>query len=124
MEGEEKAPQPEAAPRGERARPRDDRPRDDRPRDDRPRDDREATHPDSVQLFVNVGKREGLTPGDLQRLLADKGLSEEDAGRVRVRDRMSFITVKKGAFDRALAALNGHVIGGRTVVAELARGRG
>jgi ATP-dependent RNA helicase DeaD len=79
---------------------------------------------DFVQMFVNVGKREGLTPGELQRLLAEKGLSEDEAGRVRIRDRMSFVTVKKEAFDRAMAALNGQVIGGRTVVAELARGRG
>ena len=37
---------------------------------------------------------------------------------------MSFISVKKEAFERAVAALTGQVMGGRTVVAELARGRG
>jgi hypothetical protein len=37
---------------------------------------------------------------------------------------MSFISVKKEVFERAVAALTGQVMGGRTVVAELARGRG
>jgi ATP-dependent RNA helicase DeaD len=77
-----------------------------------------------VQLFVNVGKREGLSPGDLLKLLTEKGIAEAEAGRVRVRDRMSFITVKREAFDRVVAALSGEMLGGRTVVAELARGRG
>ena len=80
--------------------------------------------PGFVQLFVNVGKREGVNPGDLQKLLTDKGLVEAEAGRIRVRDRMSFISVKKEVFERAVAALTGQVMGGRTVVAELARGRG
>jgi ATP-dependent RNA helicase DeaD len=80
--------------------------------------------PGFVQLFVNVGKREGVNPGDLQKLLSEKGLVEAEAGRIRVRDRMSFISVKKEAFERAVAALTGEVLGGRTVVAELARGRG
>jgi len=85
----------------------------------------EGTEPSGfVQLFVNVGKREGVNPGDLQKLLTDKGLVEAEAGRIRVRDRMSFISVKKEAFERAVAALTGQVMGGRTVVAELARGRG
>jgi hypothetical protein len=34
---------------------------------------------------------------------------------------MSFVPVRKTAFDRAVAALAGHVIGGRTIVAELAK---
>jgi hypothetical protein len=45
-------------------------------------------------------------------------------GGIRVRDRMTFISVKREALDRVTAALAGQVIGGRTVVAELARGRG
>jgi ATP-dependent RNA helicase DeaD len=77
-----------------------------------------------VQLFINVGKREGLSSGDLLKLLTEKGISETEAGRVRVRDRMSFITVKREAFERVVAALSGESVGGRTVIAELARGRG
>jgi ATP-dependent RNA helicase DeaD len=76
-----------------------------------------------VQVFVNVGTREGVRPPDLQMMLAERGLGSADIGGVRVRDRMSFVRVRKTAFDRAVAALSGQVIGGRTVIAELARGR-
>jgi ATP-dependent RNA helicase DeaD len=76
-----------------------------------------------VELFVNIGRREGLRATDLQRLLAEKGLAEEETGRIRVRDRMSYVNVRKEALGRAVAALAGQVIGGRTVVAELARSR-
>jgi ATP-dependent RNA helicase DeaD len=119
IEGEERptpAARPERAARGERS------PAEGRSRAPAPGDVGEP--PGFVQLFVNVGKREGVTPGDLQKVLADKGLAEAEAGRVRVRDRMSFISVKKEALERAVAALTGEVFGGRTVVAELARGRG
>jgi ATP-dependent RNA helicase DeaD len=85
-------------------------------------DDREAAEA-FVQVFVNVGTREGVRPPDLQMMLAERGLGSADIGGVRVRDRMSFVRVRKTAFERAVAALSGQVIGGRTVVAELARGR-
>jgi ATP-dependent RNA helicase DeaD len=86
-------------------------------------EDVEEIGPDYVELFVNIGKREGVRTVDLQRLLAEKGVSSEETGRIRVRDRMSYVTVRRDAFGRAVAALVGQVIGGRTIVAELARGR-
>jgi ATP-dependent RNA helicase DeaD len=87
--------------------------------------ERAASDPDepAVQIFVNVGTREGLRPGDVQSLLAEGGVAAEDVGGVRVRDRMTFVTVRRRVLDRAVAALSGQVIGGRTVVAELARAR-
>jgi ATP-dependent RNA helicase DeaD len=82
-----------------------------------------SADPGFVELFVNVGRRESLRATDLQRLLAEKGVSPEEMGRIRIRDRMSYVTVRREAFARAVAALGGQVIGGRTVIAELARGR-
>jgi ATP-dependent RNA helicase DeaD len=76
-----------------------------------------------VQLFVNVGTREGLRPSDLQRILAEQGVALDDTSGIRVRDRMSFVRIRRGLLAQAVAALSGQVIGGRTVVAELARGR-
>ena len=116
VEGEERAASPARPERTERPAQAE------RPRASSPAEGAEP--PGFVQLFVNVGKREGVNPGDLQKLLTDKGLVEAEAGRIRVRDRMSFISVKKEVFERAVAALTGQVMGGRTVVAELARGRG
>jgi ATP-dependent RNA helicase DeaD len=76
-----------------------------------------------VQLFVNVGTREGLKAADLQALLSGAGIPAEDTGPVRLRDRMAFVGVRRESFDRAIDALSGQVIGGRTVVAERARAR-
>jgi ATP-dependent RNA helicase DeaD len=79
---------------------------------------------DQVELFINIGKREGVLASDLQRILIEKGVSPEETGRIRIRDRMSYVLVRKNASGRAIAALAGQIIGGRSVVAELARGRG
>jgi ATP-dependent RNA helicase DeaD len=121
----DRPPRAERGERGERGPRREDRPSGERERErgEGESRDRQETPPGFVQLFVNVGKREGVVASDLQKLLTDKGIGAEDAGRIRVRDRMSFITVKKDALERAVGALTGQVVGGRTVVAELARGR-
>ncbi len=78
---------------------------------------------DSVQLFVSVGRREGVQPAALQQILADRGIAAEQVSDIRVRDRMTFLQVRKDFAERAIAALTGQVIGGRTVLAEVARAR-
>jgi ATP-dependent RNA helicase DeaD len=75
-----------------------------------------------LQLFLNVGKRDGVRAADLQKLLSDRGVEVDPASGIRIRDRMSFVSVRREIFDDAVAALSGQVMGGRTVVAELARG--
>jgi ATP-dependent RNA helicase DeaD len=74
-----------------------------------------------LQIFVNVGRRERVRISDLQKLLVDAGIHPDDVGRIRVRDRVSYIGIRKEAFDRAVVALAGQIIGGRTVVAERAK---
>lgn len=77
-----------------------------------------------VQIFVNVGRRDGASPGELQRLLTEgAGIERKDTGRIRVRDRNSFVSVKKDDLDKAIAALAGQSLGGRTIIAEKARDR-
>jgi ATP-dependent RNA helicase DeaD len=85
---------------------------------------RDAEEPGFVRLFVNVGRREGAKPGDIQALLeTNAGIGRDDTGPIRVRDRMTFVSIRKEHVEKAVAALSGQVIGGRTVVAELARTR-
>ena len=79
--------------------------------------------PAYLELFVNVGKRESLRTTDVEGLLTARGIGLDDVQRIRIRDRNTFISVKKEAVERVTAALAGQVIGGRTVVAEVARGR-
>ena len=83
-----------------------------------------SSDPNFAQIFVNVGRRDGARAEDFQRMLAEgAGISVEGAGHIRVRDRMTFVSVKKDDLDRAIAAFTGQVIGGRNVVAEVARPR-
>jgi ATP-dependent RNA helicase DeaD len=100
-----------------------DRPSGATPPDHRSEVDAATSDGDFLQVFINVGRREGLQAGDLQKLLSDKGLGEVSSAGIRVRDRAAFVRVRRDLFDRAVAALSGEVIGGRTVVAELARER-
>ncbi len=99
--------------------PQDRNERTEAPGEDPARDD---TNDAFLQLFVNVGKRDGVRASDLQKLLSDRGVAVDPAASIRMRDRMSFVRVPKELFDDAVAALCGQVLGGRTLVAELARG--
>jgi ATP-dependent RNA helicase DeaD len=76
-----------------------------------------------VQLFVNIGSRDGLRPADLLKMLTDAGVDPAETGGIRVRDRMSFVGVRKASVERAVTALSGHVFGGRKTFAEPARSR-
>jgi ATP-dependent RNA helicase DeaD len=80
--------------------------------------------PGFAQIFVNVGRRDGAKAGDIQRLLTEAGgIARSDTGRIRVRDRNTFVSIRKEAIEKAIAALAGQVVGGRSIIAELARER-
>ena len=80
--------------------------------------------PDFAQIFINVGRRDGARPADFQKVLAEAaGLAPADTGQIRVRDRNTFVSVRKGSLDRVVAALAGQVIAGRSVLAEPAKQR-
>ncbi len=89
-----------------------------------PSDAAEMDDPDFAQIFVNVGRRDGARPDDLQRLLTEHGgIAKEDTGRIRIRDRIAFVSVRKALVEKAVAALAGQTLGGRSIVAEPARDR-
>jgi ATP-dependent RNA helicase DeaD len=77
---------------------------------------------DFARIFVNVGRRDGASVAAFQRLLTDEGgLAKKDTGRILVRDRISFVNVRRELLERAIAVLSGQIIGGRTLAAEPAR---
>ncbi|WP_394838873.1 DEAD/DEAH box helicase [Pendulispora rubella] len=78
-----------------------------------------------ARIFVNVGRRDGVGPLDFHRMLFEgAGLSQKDVGPIHVRDRISFVSVRREWLDKSVAALAGQVVGGRSIVAEPARERG
>ena len=92
----------------------------------RERDDKrtDADDPSFTNVFLNVGRRDGLRAEDVQQLLVEKaGLTESDVGHIRLRDRITFVGIRKEHSERAIQALVGVVVGERTVNAEPARER-
>ncbi len=89
-----------------------------------PRDKDDAEEPGFTRIFLNVGRRDGARAQDLQQLLTDHaGIARHDTGRIRIRDRVTFVSVRPDDLAKAIVALGGRVIGGRTVVAEPAKSK-
>jgi ATP-dependent RNA helicase DeaD len=84
----------------------------------------ERDDPDFAQIFINVGRRDGARPADFEKMLAETaGLAPADTGSIRVRDRNTFVSVRKTSIERVVAALVGQTIAGRRVLAEPAKPR-
>jgi ATP-dependent RNA helicase DeaD len=95
---------------------------DDLPIWNRPEGDEEPAEPEFAVLFLDVGRREGVRPSDVQRLLRDRaGIQRRDTGRIRVRDRHTLVALRRELMDQAIDHLTGVEIGGRTARAEQAR---
>jgi len=76
-----------------------------------------------AEIYVNLGRRDGITPDQIRRRLEEAGLGPETTDYVNVRHRHSFVAVKKELLDRALESLNGATLAGKAVLAEPSRSR-
>jgi hypothetical protein len=78
---------------------------------------------DSARLYVNVGKREGLTASDVRRILGE-GVSEDIAGRigpVALRNTHCYVRVPEDIVDDVITSIAGKMYEGREMVVERAR---
>ena len=93
---------------------------DDQPIFDDDDDEEEA----ELEVFVNVGRKDNVRPGDFVALLAEApGIARDDIGRIRIRDKHTFVAVRSEVIDDAIKALQGRAIGDRIANAERARSR-
>lgn len=77
-----------------------------------------------AEVFVSVGRRDGAHADDFQRAIAERSdLPAERVVRVRVRDRHAFVSVRRDDLDRAVRALDGATIAGKSARAEPGRSR-
>jgi ATP-dependent RNA helicase DeaD len=74
-----------------------------------------------AEIFVNVGRRDGASPDDFRGVLDREGLGRDLIDYVNVRQRHTFIGLKREALARALALLNSVEIAGRPTSAEEGR---
>jgi len=79
---------------------------------------------EELELFVNVGRKDGVRPGDFVAVLAEApGVKRDDIGRIRIRDKHTFIAVRAEVIDDAIQAIQGHAFGDRVATAARARAR-
>jgi ATP-dependent RNA helicase DeaD len=77
---------------------------------------------DMTTLYFNVGRRDGVEPSELGSLLVEScGLLVDDIGRVRVRERHTFVAVPTERVEFVISALQGHTIKNRQLQVERAR---
>ncbi|HEY6877517.1 MAG TPA: DEAD/DEAH box helicase [Polyangiales bacterium] len=75
-----------------------------------------------VTLYFNVGKRDGLEAKDLAQLLTtNSDLGNDDIGRVRVKERHTFVGVPSERAEAIISALEGQLVRNRALHVERAR---
>lgn len=66
-------------------------------------------------LYLNIGKMRRLYAKELSQILQDKlGITRDDIFSIRVHDKYSFITLSQEHAEKAIEAINGMDIRGRT----------
>ena len=89
---------------------------------ERKRDDNGAADRGLVKLFVNRGRRSGVSEEDLRfALLEGAVLPEESIDSIRVLERFSFVELAPDAADQAVERLDGTKLKGRQLRLEVAR---
>lgn len=79
--------------------------------------------PSWTRLWVGVGKKDNLGPGDLLgAILGETGLTADHIGKIEVRELFCLVEVHPEDAERVIAALSGATLRGRRVVARLDRG--
>lgn len=76
----------------------------------------------SGMLFLKLGRKDGLRVGEIAQLLREQcGLERSEVGRIRMRDKYTFVGVPEDKLDEILSKLAGHAINDRPLDAERAR---
>jgi ATP-dependent RNA helicase DeaD len=83
-----------------------------------------AASPAWAKLFVGVGERDGLRPGDLLgAITGEAGVEGNAVGKIEIRESHSVVEVHDAVARKVIKALNGTTIKGRAVRADFDRPR-
>jgi ATP-dependent RNA helicase DeaD len=73
-------------------------------------------------LYLNLGKRDGVRVGEVARLLREScELSRAEIGRIRVRDRYTFVDVPEERLETIIQALSGQTLHEKALAPERAK---
>jgi ATP-dependent RNA helicase DeaD len=76
-----------------------------------------------VRLFVGVGEKEEIGPGDLLGAISgEAGVEGSQVGKIEIRETFSLVEVLSGVAERVIKGLNGTTIRGRSVRCDYDRG--
>jgi ATP-dependent RNA helicase DeaD len=90
--------------------------------DDDEEDDDDGDDGETTTLYINVGRRDELKASELGRLLRDRtGLKRKEIGRIRVRDKHSFVDVPEDRAQDVIESMAGAVLHDRELELELAK---
>lgn len=77
---------------------------------------------DQVRLYIDTGRAAGTRVRDLNQLFQEVGgLERGEVGRIRLRDKHSFVFVPTDKADAVIEKLHGHDFNGETLTVERAR---
>jgi ATP-dependent RNA helicase DeaD len=83
----------------------------------------ETTAPAWTRLFVSVGAKDGLGPGDLVGAISgEAGVSGAQIGKIEIRETFSLVEVDQRIAERVIRSLNGTTLRGRSARVDLDRG--
>jgi ATP-dependent RNA helicase DeaD len=76
-----------------------------------------------ARLYVGVGSRDEVRPGDLVGALAGEAdIRGAQIGKIEIRDSFSIVEVEASVADRVIQAVNGTTLKGRSVRVDYDRG--
>lgn len=84
-------------------------------------DSSDGVEPGMVRLFLNIGRAEGVRPGDLVGAIANEAnIPGKSIGAIDIYDRMAFVEVPAAAREQVIRALSHTRIKGKQVDVQLA----
>ena len=87
-------------------------------RAERPRRGRGRTGGDVARVFIGLGRKAGVRPGDLVGAIANEaGIDSRSIGAIEITDRFSLVEVPDESADEVIRALRGTTIRGKKVLA-------
>ncbi|MEX1181936.1 MAG: DEAD/DEAH box helicase [Gemmatimonadota bacterium] len=77
---------------------------------------KEAAAGEFTRLFISIGARDNIRPGDLVgAITGEAGIKGDQVGRVDIRDSFSVVEVMTGVAEKVIRALNGTTMRGRSL---------
>ncbi len=82
-----------------------------------------GAEPGMVRLFINIGKRHKIRPGDILGAIAgETGMPGELVGAIDIHDKYTFVEVPKEHAEKVLKVMNSNKIKGKSINIEPAKG--